>query len=373
VEKQVEIEMSQAELYQWMSEILRHLPSIGKWQGLNVALFSVGVMLAEHTSVSHVSKWLWAFGERSSIEKRLKRYLRNTRLAWECLQIEWVRWVSHKFNAAQLVLLVDETKLGKSLSVMMVGLAYRARCIPLVWRCYQPKHYPVEGQVALIMQLLNVVKTALPLDCCPLVQADRGIGTSPTLLRGIAGLQWRYLVRVQNSVHLRTFRNKEHVLRNLVKRGEYWSGQGFVFKKSGAIRVFVHVYWHWQEQDMWCLLTNDPHLRHSSYAVRNWQEQSFRDLKSGGFNWQRSQVRIPAHAERLLLVLALAYARVLAFGSALDFSIQHDFLPTSRQSRPARSIFSHGLRHVWDCLVRHIVPSVNLILLPDKCWPSLLC
>ena len=340
---------------------------------MNLALFSVGMILAEHTSVRHVSKWRWAFGERDSVEKRLKRYLRNRRLGWECIQVEWVRWVTRHFTSAELVLLVDETKLGKRLSVMMVGLAYRARCIPLVWRCYQSKHYPVEGQVALIMQLLNVIKTALPMDCCPLVQADRGIGTSPTLLRGIARLQWRYLVRVQNGVHLRTFRKKEHVLRDLVKRGEAWSGQGFAFKKNGALRVFVHVSWHWQQPDMWCLLTNDPQLHYNSYALRNWQEQGFRDLKSGGFNWQRSQVRHPAHAEPLLLVLALAYARVLAFGAALSPPVQHTLFPVSRQSRPKRSVFSEGLRHAWDCFMRHILPPVELFFLPDNALCTLLC
>ncbi len=297
--------MSQEELYQWMSEIIGHFPSLGKWQGLNIALYSVGIILAERTSVNHVAKWLWAFGKRSSVEKRLKRFLSNESLAWERLQVEWVKWVSQFFSQEALVILVDETKLGKYLSVMMVGLAYRQRCIPLVWRCYHPKAYPTQGQVSMILDLLKVIKQALPSDACPQVQADRGIGTSPRLLRGIAGLKWRYLVRVQNSVRLRTFRNKTHVLRDLVKRGETWSGQGFVFKKNGTLRAFVHVYWDWQEDDLWCLLTNDQHLSHRAYAIRNWQEQGFRDLKSGGFNWQRSQVRQPSHAQRLLLVLAL--------------------------------------------------------------------
>jgi hypothetical protein len=367
----VEIEMSQEALYQWMSEILRQLPSLGKWQGLNLALYSVGIILAERTSISHVAKWLWEFGERENVEKRLKRFLSNEGLAWKPLQVEWVKWVTQFFRQERLVILVDETKLGKYLSVMMVGLAYRQRCIPLVWRCYQPKSYPSEGQVSLILDLLKIVRSALPSNARPLLQADRGIGTSPRLLRGVVGLKWRYLVRVQNSVHLRTFRNKTHALRDLVKRGETWSGQGFVFKKSGSLRALVHVYWDWQETDMWCLLTNDPHLSHRAYALRNWQEQGFRDLKSGGFNWQRSQVRQPAHAQRLLLVLALAYTRVLSF----DTSPQPDQpLPrVSRRSRPLRSIFSQGLRYAWDCLVRHIRLPSPIFLPPDNAIFHLIC
>jgi hypothetical protein len=369
----VEIEMSQTELYQWMSEIIRNMPSLGKWQGLNLALFSVGVILSERTSVQDVAKWLWELGSRASVEKRLKRFLSNSGLAWAELQVEWVSWVLRFLNVTELVLLVDETKLGKYLSVMMVGLAYRQRCIPLVWHCYHPKHYPSEGQVQLILKLLQVVKAALPEQARPLVQADRGIGTSPRLLRGIMKLKWHYLVRVQNRVRLRTFRHKAHRLCDLVKRGESWSGQGFVFKKHDSLRAFVHVYWDWQERDMWCLLTNDPSLQYHAYAIRNWQEQGFRDLKSGGFNWQRSQVRLPDHAQRLLLVLALAYARVVSFTSFAPADTQPVYLRVSRRSRPQFSIFSRGLSIAWDRLVRHCIPYLGISLLPNTAVLNLLC
>ena len=115
--------MSREEVYTWMSELLEHLPSLGKWQALSLALFSLGVILAERTSVWAVSKWLWAFGSRDSVAKRLKRFLSNTSLNLERCQVDWVGWVSSYFGEEDLVLLVDETKLGDALSVMVVGLA----------------------------------------------------------------------------------------------------------------------------------------------------------------------------------------------------------------------------------------------------------
>ena len=148
---------------------------------------------------------------------------------------------------------------------------------------------------------------------------------------------------------------------------------GDVFKKHGSIRAMVHVVWDWQETDMWCLFTNDPHLAYPSYALRNWQEQSFRDLKSGGFNWQRWQVRQPDHAQRLLLVLALAYLRGLSFDAVFAPLPQQPYLRISRRSRPARSVFSQGLRAAWNGLVRHILPSISISLLPDKTLLNLLC
>jgi hypothetical protein len=34
--------MSREEVYTWMSEILADLPSLGKWQALGLAMFSLG-------------------------------------------------------------------------------------------------------------------------------------------------------------------------------------------------------------------------------------------------------------------------------------------------------------------------------------------
>jgi hypothetical protein len=50
---------------------------------------------------------------------------------------------------------------------------------------------------------------------------------------------------------------------------------------------------------------------------------SFRDLKSDGFQWQRSRVWDPAHAEWLLLILALAYFLIHQAIPALTATLSH--------------------------------------------------
>src|SRR5258706_11979146 len=108
-------------------------PSLGKWQALGVGLFSLGMLLAEGTRARAGSKWLGAFGSPASVAKRIKRFLSNDRLNWVACQVEWLRWVSSYFPVEERGLLVDETRLGNALRVMMVGLAYRQRCIALAW------------------------------------------------------------------------------------------------------------------------------------------------------------------------------------------------------------------------------------------------
>src|SRR5512138_3187943 len=128
--------MSPEIVYQWMQEIARHMPGLGKWQVKGLALFSLGVIWTEDCALTKVSEKLATFGSADSLERRWQRWISNPRIDITlCLQW-WVRWVVRAFDHSRLVLLVDEVKLGAHLSVMMVGVAYEQRCIPLVWRCY---------------------------------------------------------------------------------------------------------------------------------------------------------------------------------------------------------------------------------------------
>src|SRR6185369_409118 len=97
---------------------------------------------------------------------------------------EWSGWVSQAVKGDSVRLLVDETKLHDQIGVMLVGIAWEGRCIPLAWRTYianSASAYPTEGQVGMIASLLQAVKMGLPREREVLVLADRGIGTSPDL------------------------------------------------------------------------------------------------------------------------------------------------------------------------------------------------
>ncbi len=73
--------------------------------------------------------------------------------------------------------------------------------------------------------------------------------------------------------------------------------------------------WEVGQAEPWCLFTTVPRLLGHLYALRWWQEASFKDLKSGGWQWQASHLTDPQRMERLLLVMALAYAWCITLGT----------------------------------------------------------
>lgn len=330
--------MSLKELYHWHRAVRVAFGFLGYWQALGLALYSYGVVLARQCAPSKVAEKLPLVGKADSVQRRLERWLDNERIDWQRCCQAWAGWVLSHYRGQRLILLVDETKLGNHLSAMVVGVAYRGCCIPLAFWCYPPKAWPLK-QVVLIEMLLSWIVPSIPPGVIPLVQADRGIGTSPDLLRAIVALGWHFEVRVQKNTRLRREAEPDCPLAALVSQaGQTWRGQGQVFKKAGWLEAEVRVVWGQAYRECWCIVTNCPDVTGWEYAVRYWQESSFRDLKSDGWQWQASRIWTPAHANRLLLVLALAYAWVLTLGTLV--CINADFAQAVIKGRQPRSLFA---------------------------------
>jgi hypothetical protein len=360
--------MSLEQIYTWRAQIAQHFEHLGAWQALNLAIYSLGVMMARHCSPSRVSEKLGMVGKPTTVQRRLERWIDNGRIEIRLCCQSWSRWLLGRVRTGRIILLVDETKLGQWLSVMVVGVAYQECCIPLAWWCYHQKAWPMK-QVALIGELLSWVAVGMPVGCVPLVQADRGIGCSPDLVRVVRGLGWHYLFRVQKSTRFLTTRGKEHRLFDLIMPGQCWSGSGFVFKKAGWLPTTVHLIWHPGYAEPWCLITSDKTLPGHAYAFRFWQEAGFRDLKSDGWQWQATHIFTPDHADRLLLVMALAYALTLTAGSlALTDPLAYPVHKLSL-SRTPFSLFRLGLR-LLDFL-QHRAFQLVLSVFSSTSFPSL--
>ena len=158
------------------------------------------------------------------------------------------------------LLLVDETRLGERLGVMMVALAYQGRSIPLAWWCYEANHaaaYPEVGQVGMIQQLLLWVRAGLPEAAQVTVQADRGIGCSPTLAQFVAQQGWYFLFRVTGQTKIVT-ETGDYTIYAMVQPGEQWQASGKVFKRRGRIPARACALWEVEATEPWALVTNHP-------------------------------------------------------------------------------------------------------------------
>ena len=336
--------MNQKVLYQWTEEIRKHLPSLNSWQITNVALLSYGVIKAESSQQPKIARQIRVGEKVASAARRIRRFVSNGGFPLAAFWVEWVGWVVSALGMKQLTVLVDETKIRDRVAAMVVG---EGRCLPLVWRLYTANAataYPSEGQVGLIADLLSRVKAGLPDGVRVLVLADRGIGCSPGLCQAVAALGWQYLFRLTCQTKVVT-QTGEYTIAAMVQPGELWSESGLVFKRRGHIPAHARALWTVGYDEPWALVTNDEQLTGHEYARRAWQEQAFRDLKTGGWQWHQSHIRNPEHMSRLLVVLVVAYVWSVALGSQAVATQLAQPLIRRAGRRPGRvfSLFREGL------------------------------
>ena len=188
---------------------------------------------------------------------------------------------------------------------------------------------------------------------------------SSDLCQAVDDLGWSYLFRV-NSQSLIVTDDGDYRIAQMVKEGEVWSKKGLIFKTAGRLPGYAHAIWDEGCDQPWALITNDKSLCGREYGRRNWEEQAFRDLKSGGWQWQQSRVRNVDHLERLLVLLALAYSWCVALGSVAVKEGRGRTLQKHQNGSIRRywSLFKEGLQYFSEIVLRRSI-FITLEFYPD--------
>jgi hypothetical protein len=307
--------MNQRKLYQWVRKTSKGWEGVSRHFRENVVVFSRAVVCAESSQIRKIAGM--AGGQADSQRRRLQRFVKQEHDLGGFFK-NWTRSVMKAVGKQSVVLVVDESKLKAQFGVMAVALAYEGRCIPLAWRIYGANSrdaYPVEGQAEMVMGLLQQVASGLPKGREVRVLADRGIGTSPALMRGVMALGWHFLFRVTKQSKIVLENGQAVTFHDQVQQpGQAYAASGLVFKRRGRIPAHVRVVWGQQAQAPWSLVTNDPTLTGFEYAQRMWIEELFRDLKSHGWDVENTTFTDPQRMARLWIFLVVAYTWMLLWG-----------------------------------------------------------
>jgi hypothetical protein len=309
--------MSAATIVQDWRQCLRCqlLPQLHGHQLKTLADLSLGIALCGQCQSGHVAPAVPGHAKPASTQRRQERLLANDRLQPRLALWHLAKNLLASWTGRRLYLLLDETSKADALRVLKVSVAYRKRAVPLMAVCYRP-HQPPLPLPQLISWLLRRVQACLPAGAVVTLLADRGLAW-PVILDTCVSLGWHYVLRLQGGTKVSLPDGREVTASELVDRiGGRWSGQAWLFKKAGWRLASVLAYWPWGREQPWLLVSDERACprRFQTYGQRTWTEELFRDEKSQGLNWQKSRVNEPRHAERLLLLLALALLLAILLG-----------------------------------------------------------
>lgn len=335
------------------------LPELPRPEQKALAVLVSGVVLAGTVVLGRAAAAAPGPARDASKERRAQRLLANERLDVARAQRRLVARVLRN-RRGRVDLLLDATTTGATAGqpgtqTLVLAVAWHRRALPLVWRSWAADA-PGQGWAAAIVQMLAAVQAVLAPGAHAVVLADRGLSGGPLACAARAA-GCSFVLRVQRTTHVR---GPDGAVRAV---GELAPAPGTATCLAGAaawapeqhhgrgsrrwaagVPVNAVAVWRPGDPEPWLLLTDLPptRARCAEYRRRTWEELLFRDLKSLGWQWQRSRVRDSARVERLLLVLALATLWIACLAQRV---LRRGWRPLLEpRSRRRYSVFQLGLR-----------------------------
>lgn len=327
----------------WRRRLQAVLPDLHGHQVTALATASLAMSLAQHCQLTRLAAVTPGPAKLPSSERRWQRLLANRRLDVAAISQRWAKRVLAE--PGPMVLTLDETPQGNHLRCMKLSRVVRGRAVPLLWHVYRPDALPMR-QDQLVLDLLERAAALTPGDVRPTLLTDRGLAW-PAVVDACLAHGWHFVLRVQGQTQVRLAEGPPRAIATLAPgKGSLWRGEAQVFKKAGWRTVNVVAHWPHDVDEPWLLISDLPPTRSlcRRYRQRMRQEQSFRDEKSHGFQWQQSRVREPAHADRLLLIMALAMTWLIELG--LRLIKQGRRADLERRDRRTLSVFQLALRYL---------------------------
>jgi hypothetical protein len=319
-----------AAVYQWTKEITTSLPTLSGPHAAVLALWVVGMVITRSCGLTAVSALLAAWQQRkeNTVRQQLREFYqeasakagtqRRAVLVEPCF-VWLLRWVIDGYGGPRLALALDASSLEDRFVVLALSVVYRSCAIPVAWAVLPAGEKGAWREPW--VRLLALLAPAIPADWTVIVLADRGL-YAKWLFEAILAQGWHPFLRVNRQGLFRpagqdTFRP----LGSLVPAGGAWAGRGSAFV-TAACRLECTLVACWADgcADPWLILTDLAPAEADAawYGLRAWIEQSFKDLKRGGWQWQGTRMTDPARVSRLWLALAVATLWLVRVGGEAE-------------------------------------------------------
>jgi hypothetical protein len=275
---------------------------------------------------------------------------------------------------------MDATSLKKLFVVLSVSVVYRGCAIPFAWTVLR------EGQPGSWkepwLHLFQGLQASIPPDWRVVVMADRGL-YARWLYEAIQACGWHPFLRLNLRSRYRPKGTADFLpmAQLLPTPGCAWTGLVTCFAHN-SVEGTLLACWGLHYTEPWLILTDllPEQASVAWYGLRSWIEDSFKDLKRDGWQWQNTRMADPTRAARLWLALAVATLWVVSVGGEADANLPASSLellpPThiarrtkSRSAQPRLlSCFTRGLIAILAALIGQ-QPIPFGVLIPEP-WPK---
>lgn len=296
--------------------------------------------------------------------KLIHRFIKNKHVTYESHFMPFIEEVIASLGLSEFRLSIDSSKVGRGNLILVVGLVYKKRVIPLAWMLYKgcKGHSSVEKQ----LELLNQVIALLPEGAEVILTGDGEFDGTGVIEWLKVHPTWHYALRTAKNIIVRSKDEPEglslEALTPTAGQNKFLKEVFFTQQDVGPVNIAI--LWHEADQKHIYLVTDAQTLEQTQkwYRRRFNIETLFSDTKSRGFGLDKSGIRHPERMARFVIAVFLAYIWMIYLGVLAIQSRQLGLI--TRTDRFFISIFQLGrafldriLEEGWDIPVSLELPA----------------
>jgi hypothetical protein len=276
-----------------------------------------------------------------SIEMRLRRWVKKSRIDAEVVYMPFARQILEALAAFPLILVMDGSQAGRGCMVLMVGVLYKKRALPIAWVVYQGKKGHTTAQRHI--QALDKVVPLLPPASEVVLLGDAEYDTTEMIAWMQINTNWQYVLRTSPQIYVQEGPNSQPIGNYPLAKGQVFQRREVGFTQQAEVTLNLVCWWGSQYDEPLFLVTN---LSNAYQACRYYRrryhiETFFSDQKSRGFHIHKSHLSDPARLSRLLIATCLAYIWMVCQGLWVIASGNTGLI--DRTDRIDKSLFRLGL------------------------------
>ena len=320
---------------------------------VTLAMMISGIVTGRKAQLSAISAEVPVVAKEKSVEMRLRRWVKHESVNVEAVYMPFAQQILQALAAiGPLVLVMDGSQIGRGCMVLMVGVVYKKRALPIAWVVYRGKkgHTTAKRHI----QALEKVLPLVPQGSEVVLLGDAEYDTTEMLLWLQEHTSWQFVMRTSPQTHVLEGEKSQAIGSYALRKGRVFHREEVGFTREAPLTVNLIGWWGSRYQDPIYLITNlkNPYQACRYYRRRYHIETFFSDQKSRGFYLHKSHLAKPERLSRLLIAACLAYVWMIWQGLWVVATGKARLI--DRTDRRDKSIFRLGLDWLRYALIRSL-------------------
>ena len=319
---------------------------------VTLAMMIAGIVTGRNAQLAAMSSEIDVAAKEKSVEMRLRRWVKRSQIDADVVYLPFARQILEALVPLGLVLVMDGSQAGRGCMVLMVGVLYKKRALPIAWLVYKGKKGHTTAQRHI--QALEKVLPLLPEGVEVVLLGDAEYDTTEMIVWVEEHPTWSYVLRTSPQIYVHEGQHSQPIGNYPLTKGQVFQRSQVGFTQSTVVSLNLVGWWSSRYEGPLYLVTNLSNgYQACKYYRRRFQiETFFSDQKSRGFNIHKSHLSDPLRLSRMLVAACLAYLWMVCQGLWVIAEKKTGLI--DRTDRIDKSLFRLGLDWIKYALKRNL-------------------